>query len=225
MLDISGFTVLHFSELLIRQGPDIVGGFESFFLTNDGSLVVILKSDVVCSETFNKLIIFLLFIVTTISGDLAENAVAEDKDEHPQGTGVVSHEQRVHVGHCRRDVMLGESNVTLEFNLFNLCLEDLSVSKLPEGHGKHDIGHPLDEIESEHGHLLIECGRFAIVVADEEALVNVKDNEGEACDGIERWHGATIAESNADLKQDHGVSVMDKVAGTGVGVDVALNGE
>jgi len=128
MLDISGFTVLHLSELLIRQGPDIVGGFESFFLTNDGSLVVILKSDIVCSKTFNKLIIFLLFIVTTISGDLAENAVAEDKDEHPQGTGVVSHEQRVHVGHCRRDVMLGESNVTLELNLFNLCLEDLSVS-------------------------------------------------------------------------------------------------
>ena len=92
MLDISGFTVLHSSELLIRPGPDIVAGSESFFLTNEGSLVVILKSVVVCSETFNKLIIFLLFIVTTISSDLAENAVAKDKDEHPQGTGVVSHE-------------------------------------------------------------------------------------------------------------------------------------
>lgn len=120
--------------------------------------------------------------------------------------------------------MTAHLNVSLEFNLGNDTLEDLSVSKLPEGHGEHDERNVLDDIKSEHGHRFIETGRFSVVIADKKSLVEVKDEEGEASDSVKGWHGASIAESDADLEKNSGVTIMDKVLGTSVKIDVGLNG-
>jgi hypothetical protein len=112
--------------------------------------------------------------------------------------------------------VLGQFNVSLELNFRDYRLEDLSVSELPECHGEHHEGDPLDEVECQHRHFLVERRRFTVVVADEKSLVDVQDNEGETGDGVKRRHGATVAERDTNLKQDGGVAVMDQVLGASV---------
>ena len=121
------------------------------------------------------------------------------------------------------EVMLWKPNISFVIYLHHDILENLSVSELPEGHWKHDEWNPLDNIQGEHGHLLIKRGWFTVVVADEESLIDVEDDECEAGNSVERWHGASIAESDSDLKQNHGVPVMDKILRTGIGINVTLN--
>ena len=75
--------------------------------------------------------------------------------------------------------MTGEFDIGFELDLSDDTLEDLSVSELPEGHGEHDEGNPLDEVQGEHRHLLIERGWLSVVVADEESLIDVEDQEGD----------------------------------------------
>jgi hypothetical protein len=94
---------------------------------------------------------------------------------------------------------------------------------LPESHGKHDEGHPLDEIKREHSHLFIECGWLTVIVAHEKSLIDVENQEGDRGDTVEGWQSAAIAESDANLEKDHGIAVMDKVNWAGIGVNIGLN--
>ena len=98
--------------------------------------------------------------------------------------------------------MLGQLYVTLELDLSDDILKYLPVSQLPEGHRQHNEGYPLHNIQSQHGHLLVEGRWLPIVVADEELLVDVENEEGNAGDTVERRHGTAIGEGHADLKQD-----------------------
>lgn len=119
--------------------------------------------------------------------------------------------------------MTGETDVSLEFDLIDDSLVDLTVAELPEGHGQHHVGNVLHQVKGQHCHLLVERGRLTVVVAHKKALVDVQDDEGEAGNSVERGHGATIAEGDTDLEKDGGVTVMDKVLGASIQVDVGLN--
>ena len=122
-----------------------------------------------------------------------------------------------------RKIVARKLDVTFEFNLLELVFKDLTVSKLPECHGQHDEGNPLDEIQSQHSHLFIKCRWFTVIVAHEETLIDVENKEGDCGDAVEGWQSAAIAESDANLKKNHGIAVMDKVTGAGVGVNIGLN--
>ena len=98
--------------------------------------------------------------------------------------------------------MLGLLYFTLELDLSDNILENLPVSQLPEGHRQHNEGNPLHYVKRHHGHLLVEGRWLPIVVADEELLVDVENDEGNAGDTVERRHGTAIGEGHADLKQD-----------------------
>ena len=122
----------------------------------------------------------------------------------------------------RSQCVFGKFNIRLELNVINNSLKDLTVSELPESHRKHQIRNILNDIQGQHGHLFVERRWLAVVIAHKKSFVDVQDNEGDTGNRIQRGHCAAVAERDADLKQNGGVSVVNQVLGSSVQIDVGL---
>lgn len=221
LLKVGSFRLLKSLELRFLECADSVV-FEVVLLSADqDSLVVLLKGRVVIGETFAELV-FLLLVIEDHLLEPLENVEGHNGNEQEEGSGVVGHLEWVGVSHGGRKIVAGKLDVTGSIQDVGLGFEDLTVAHLPEDEWQAHGGKPSDKGDGLHGDLFIETGWLSVVVADEDSLVDVEDQEGEEGDNEQAWHGSSVEEGAANVEQDHRVSIMDQIDWTGVQVDVGL---
>lgn len=170
LLEIGCLALLQLCELLVGERLNVVL-FEVFFLSNKGLLVRVLKRVIVVRETLYEAIIFFLLVLDATKR--LNKTVKHDKTKDPHGARVVSHEGRVQVADGVAEIVTRELDVGFELDLVDDSLKDLPVAQLPEGHRHHHEWHILDDVESQHCHLLVEGRGLTVVVADQASLVDV----------------------------------------------------
>ena len=111
------------------------------------------------------MIIFFLFATACDPAKDLEGNVSKLQVEQDHWGGVVGQVPWLGMGESGLDAVARHDWVRLVDDLLDLVVKDLPVSELPESYWEHHKWHIIAQVEGHEGHLLIERGRFSVVVA------------------------------------------------------------